>query len=63
MDRYRIQALEKALELDLEPRQRELVKEEIVRKCRVIVQGFEKRGNLAEAERYRGVIRRDSPSP
>lgn len=56
MDRFRIQALEKALTLPLEPSQRQLVEAEIVRKCRILILGFEKRGNLAEANRYRAKI-------
>ena len=53
MDRFRIRALEKALRLDLTPHQRELVKREIVVKCRVLVEGFEKREKIEEALLYR----------
>jgi len=58
MDRFRIEALEKALELNLDPGQRALVRKEIVRKCRILISGYEKRGNLAEAEKYRELFRR-----
>jgi hypothetical protein len=58
MDRFRVLALEKALGLDLAPWQRELVKKELVRKCRILAVGFEKRGNTNGAEPYRELIRR-----
>ncbi len=56
MDRFRVHALEKALRLDLSPEEVRLVKEELVRKCRVLVQGFTRRGNRSEAERYRTLL-------
>lgn len=58
MDRFRIQALEKALGRSLSPVKEKLVKAEIVRKCRVLVQGFAKRGNAAEVEKYTGKIKK-----
>ena len=58
MDRFRVLALEKALGLDLAPWQRELVEKELVRKCRILAAGFEKRGNTHGAEPYRELIRR-----
>ena len=63
MDRYRIQALEKALRSGLEPWQEKLVREEICRKSRVLLSGFERRGNLNEAAVYHEIIRRCAPSP
>lgn len=54
MDRFRVKALEKALELDLTSHQQELVKREIVTKSRVLAIGFEKRGKREEADIYRG---------
>lgn len=63
MDRYRVQALEKALRSGLEPWQETLVREEICRKSRVLLQGFEKRGQAAEAAVYRDIIRKNSSSP
>lgn len=53
MDRFRLRALKKALSLDLTQEQEKLVREEIVRKCRILVSGFEKRGRLKEAAEYR----------
>lgn len=56
MDRFRVTALEKALQLDLTDDQKELVKREIVVKSRVLAMGFEKRGKAEEAEVYRNKI-------
>lgn len=60
MDRFRIQALEKALGLELTRQQEKSVKGEIVRKSRILARGFEKRDNEAEADRYRTLIRKYS---
>jgi glycosyltransferase involved in cell wall biosynthesis len=56
MDRFRIGALEKALSMDLSSGQRELVLEEIVRKSRVLVNGFIKRGKTTDAEKYKKLM-------
>ena len=56
MDRFRVQALEKALARGLTPRQEKLVKEELVKKGQVLVQGFVKRNNRTEAQKYREMI-------
>jgi glycosyltransferase involved in cell wall biosynthesis len=56
MDRFRIKALEKALAMDLSPHQRGLVQAEIVKKSRVLANGFAKRGKTADAEKYRRLI-------
>lgn len=53
MDRFRIRALEKALESGLESWQEKLVKAELVKKCRILAAGLEKRGKEKEAEAYR----------
>ncbi|UCC41666.1 MAG: glycosyltransferase [Candidatus Aminicenantes bacterium] len=52
MDRFRIRALEKALLMNLTQPQETLVKQEIVRKCEILVSGFKKRNKLAEAQKY-----------
>jgi len=52
MDRFRIKALEKALNLGLTPHQEKLVRQEIVRKCRILAKGFEMRDNQEEARKY-----------
>ncbi len=52
MDRFRVRALEKALDLDLSPDNERLVREELTRKCRILVNGFRKRGSLTEARFY-----------
>lgn len=56
MDRFRIKALEKALSLDLTPYQKDLVLAEIVKKSRILVGGFAKRGNMFDAEKYRKLV-------
>jgi glycosyltransferase involved in cell wall biosynthesis len=48
MDRFRIKALEKALQLDLTPHQERLVRQELVKKYQVLAGGFEKRNKRAE---------------
>jgi glycosyltransferase involved in cell wall biosynthesis len=50
MDRFRVKALEKALQLDLTSQQEQLVRQELVRKYRVLAAGYEKRNKLAEME-------------
>ncbi len=52
MDRFRISALEKALNLDLNPEQEKLVKKELVKKCHILARGFLKRNKKEEAEKY-----------
>lgn len=58
MDRFRVMALEKALDLNLSPIQEELVKKELVKKCRILAQGFLKRKKKDEAERYYFLVRK-----
>ena len=52
MDRFRVKALEKAIRLPLTPHQEKLVRREIVKKCRILVQGFKKRKKISEAQKY-----------
>jgi len=56
MDRFRIKALEKTLDLELTPYQEELVRHEIMKKCRILAKGFRIRGNHAEARKYLGLL-------
>ncbi|MCD6517781.1 MAG: glycosyltransferase family 2 protein [Candidatus Aminicenantes bacterium] len=56
MDRFRVRALEKALTLDLSGNQERLVKKEMLKKCRVLINGFEKRGKKSGASEYKKVI-------
>lgn len=51
MDRFRVKALEKALQLNLTSRQEKLVRQELVRKCKVLARGYEKRSKLSEMEK------------
>lgn len=61
MDRFRVKALEKALLLDLTPHQEVLVKQEIVRKSKILVSGFRKRDKHAEAQEYSAIIDKYKP--
>jgi len=61
MDRFRIKALEKALNLRLTSHQEKLVRQEIVRKCRILVKGFGIRGNQEEARKYLRLIEKHDP--
>lgn len=55
-DRYRVKALVKMLELGvLSPPMRELTIQELHVKCRVLINGYHKRGKEAEAERYQEI--------
>jgi len=56
MDRFRVTALQKALGMGLAPEHEALVKKEIAAKCRVLAEGFEKRGRREEAEAYRRLM-------
>jgi len=58
MDRFRVKALEKALKWDLSDRERELVKKEILKKCRILIGGFEKRGKVQEVLKYKKIIKK-----
>ncbi|MFC2169642.1 glycosyltransferase family 2 protein [Acidobacteriota bacterium] len=52
MDRFRVNALQKALLLDLTPHQEALVKQEITKKCLILANGFKKRQKEHEARKY-----------
>ena len=57
MDRWRVYALEKLLlGDDLNPEQRKWVKEMLIEKGNILIQGFEKRDKLEEARRYRNLL-------
>ena len=57
MDRWRIYALEKLLRGDdLNSEQREWVKDMLIEKSSILIQGFEKRGKIEEARRYRNLL-------
>lgn len=58
LDRFRVHSLQKLLEHShLKAEDRLAAVRMLKRKCEILIQGFEKRGNLEEANRYR-VIRR-----
>ncbi len=56
MDRFRVQALQKLLHLNLKPEKRELVCREIQRKARVLMDGAVKRGKWDEVGYYQALI-------
>jgi glycosyltransferase involved in cell wall biosynthesis len=56
MDRFRVKALEKALKEDLSEREQRLVKKQMLKKCRILINGFEKRGKSSEALKYKRII-------
>lgn len=58
MDRFRVKSLEKVLQLDLSPYQEELVKQELEKKCRILIGGFSKRKNQTEVDRYREILQK-----
>ncbi len=57
MDRFRVYALLKVLREDGLPHEwRSLTLEELKKKCRILVQGFEKRGKYREAAPFREIL-------
>jgi hypothetical protein len=66
MDRFRVYALLKMLRKNDPPRAwRLLTAEELRKKCRILIQGFEKRGKERDAALYREILNGsyDSPEP
>ena len=56
MDQFRVRALEKAFQMELSPLQNEQVRRELIKKCKILVTGFEKRNKMSEADFYSGLI-------
>ncbi len=56
MDQFRVKALEKAFEMDLSSLQREQVRRELIKKCKILVSGFGKRNKMSEVNLYSGLI-------
>jgi glycosyltransferase involved in cell wall biosynthesis len=56
MDRFRIFALENALRSGLTVEQKLLVKKEIMKKCQILINGFQKRNKLKEATQYKTIL-------
>ncbi len=56
MDRFRVYALEKALRLDLSLEQKKSVEQELVKKCQILVKGFQKRDKHEEVQKYLSLI-------
>jgi glycosyltransferase involved in cell wall biosynthesis len=58
-DRYRVIALEKLLsEPYTTPGEREMILDEMKRKCEILYKGFVKRGNEIEARQYQEIMKR-----
>ncbi len=57
MDRFRVQALDKLLRgTQLTPNERSAVVDTLHAKCRILLQGMQRRGKVAEAARYRDIM-------
>ena len=57
MDRWRVYSMEKLLRGNhLNKQQREWVIEVLIEKCSILIQGFEKRGNIENAMVYKGLL-------
>ncbi len=61
MDRFRVYALEKALKLDLTSGQAQSVKQELVKKCQILIQGFRKRNKHEEEKKYLSLVQKYQP--
>jgi hypothetical protein len=61
MDRFRVKVLEKALHLDLTPRQRLLVKQELVKKYQILTKGYRNRNKQNEASECLACIEKFRP--
>lgn len=61
MDRWRIQALIKALSLKVNAEQEKLIRQEIQKKCEVLISGFLKRGKTEEAAYYQDIKNKYQP--
>jgi glycosyltransferase involved in cell wall biosynthesis len=57
MDRFRVYALEKALKMDMTPEQEHVVRNELVKKCHILIQGFQKRNKHQELQKYLSLVR------
>jgi glycosyltransferase involved in cell wall biosynthesis len=55
LDRYRIRALEKLLDTPLGEKEETEVRRVLAEKCRIVAGGCRRRGNSAEARRYRAL--------
>jgi len=56
MDRFRVRAIQKALQLDLCPQERTWALEELKKKCEVLIQGFQKREKHDQAQTYLDIL-------
>ncbi len=59
MDRFRVQALQKILRHDnMDVKDRQACMETLQQKCRILIQGMERRGKYADASYYREILNR-----
>jgi glycosyltransferase involved in cell wall biosynthesis len=56
MDQFRVKALEKAFGMELSLLQREQVRRELIKKCKILVSGFGNRNKMSEVNLYSGLI-------
>ena len=56
MDEFRVKALEKVFRMDLSPLQRDQVRGEMIKKCKILISGFGKRNKMSEVNYYSGLI-------
>jgi glycosyltransferase involved in cell wall biosynthesis len=57
LDRHRVQSLLKILFTEtLDDRQKTLLRESVIKRCRILINGFEKRGKIEEALYYKKII-------
>jgi len=56
MDQFRVRALEKIFQMKLSPLQKEQVRRELIKKCKILVAGFGKRNKMSEVDFYSGLI-------
>lgn len=56
MDEFRVKALEKAFRMDLSSLQREQVRGELIKKCKILISGFGKRNKMSEVNYYSDLI-------
>lgn len=56
MDEFRVRALEKAFRMDLSSLQREQVRGELIKKCKILISGFGKRNKMSKVNYYSDLI-------
>ena len=58
MDRYRVESIKKILDNEnLFPNDYSAAKKVLMEKCNILINGFQKRGNLKEVEYYKNIVK------